>query len=71
MRLSLEEKEIPSERQTEEKNKITLLHYEEMTYLKALNKDTEQYFDSLLAEEKNMLTELCKKTPLTQKTVKS
>ena len=70
IRLSLEEKEIPSERQTEEKNKITLLHYEEMTYLKALNKDTEQYFDSLLAEEKNMLTELCKKTPLTQKTVK-
>ena len=70
IRLSLEEKEIPSERQTEEKNKITLLHYEEMTYLKALNKDTEQYFDSLPAEEKNMLTELCKKTPLTQKTVK-
>lgn len=70
IRLSLEEKEIPSERQTEEKNKITLLHYEEMTYLKALNKDTEQYFDSLLAEEKNMLTELCKKTPLTQKNVK-
>ena len=70
IRLSLEKKEIPSERQTEEKNKITLLHYEEMTYLKALNKDTEQYFDSLLAEEKNMLTELCKKTPLTQKTVK-
>ncbi len=70
IRLSLEEKEIPSERQTEEKNKITLLHYEEMTYLKALNKDTKQYFDSLPAEEKNMLTELCKKTPLTQKTVK-
>ena len=70
IRLSLEEKEIPSERQTEEKNKITLLHYEELTYLKSLKKDTEQYINSLPAEEKNMLTELCKKTPLTQKTVK-
>lgn len=70
IRLSLENKEIPSERQTEEKNKITLLHYEEMTYLKALNKDTEQYFDSLTAEEKEMLKTLCSKEPLTQKTVK-
>lgn len=70
IRLSLENKEIPSERQSEEKNKITLLHYEEMTYLKALNKDTEQYFDSLTAEEKEMLKTLCSKEPLTQKTVK-
>ncbi|MBQ1629390.1 MAG: hypothetical protein II098_09605 [Treponema sp.] len=70
IRLSLENKEIPSERQTEEKNKITLLHYEEMTYLKALNKDTEQYFDSLTAEEKEMLKTLCSKEPLTQKTVR-
>lgn len=70
IRQSLENKEIPSERQTEEKNKITLLHYEEMTYLKALNKDTEQYFDSLTAEEKEMLKTLCSKEPLTQKTVR-
>ena len=70
IRQSLENKEIPSERQTEEKNKITLLHYEEMTYLKALNKDTEQYFNSLTAEEKEMLKTLCSKEPLTQKTVR-
>ena len=69
-RQTLDEKDLSSEQQIKEKNKITLLHYEELTYLKSLKKDTEQYINSLPAEEKNMLTELCKKTPLTQKTVK-
>lgn len=69
IRLSLSDKELTSEQQAEEKNKITLLHYKELTYLKTLKKDAEQYINSLPAEEKNMLTELCTKKPLEQKTV--